>query len=134
MSDDQFKVQWSVSLPPAAQYAKGDMLNIRGNSVEEVQAMFDQILQMDSEFIESASNVANLLRAAQVVTEGLSQPAAAEGGAEEGPPASSTGRRCKHGIRTRREGNGSRGKWVGYFCPLKKGDPDQCKPEFEDAN
>lgn len=40
---------------------------------------------------------------------------------------------CNHGVRTRRTGNGAKGAWVGYFCPLQKGDANQCKPIFEDA-
>lgn len=47
--------------------------------------------------------------------------------------SSSDGPACEHGKRQRREGTGSRGAWVGFFCPLKKGDPAQCKPIFEDA-
>lgn len=42
-----------------------------------------------------------------------------------------SGPRCKHGVRTRREGRNNRGPWVGYFCPTPQGTPDQCKPEFE---
>jgi hypothetical protein len=39
---------------------------------------------------------------------------------------------CSHGARTRREGVSAKGPWVGYFCPLKKGDPEQCAPIFGD--
>src|SRR5512135_3698766 len=38
---------------------------------------------------------------------------------------------CPHGERVRREGTSAKGPWVGWFCPLKKNDPNQCKPEFE---
>ncbi|HET6917269.1 MAG TPA: hypothetical protein VFH56_14340 [Acidimicrobiales bacterium] len=66
---EEFKVQWSVSLPPAAQYAKGHMLNLRGQSVAEVESQFDQVLT--GEFIQKATDVASLLVAAGAVTEGL---------------------------------------------------------------
>jgi hypothetical protein len=131
---DEFKVQWSVSLPPAAQYAKGDMLNIRGNTVAEVEAMFDEVLRPDSEFVQKASEVATTLRLAAVVTDGLAGPPAAS---QEPPvtvaagPVAEVVRMCSHGKRTRREGNSARGQWVGWFCPLPKGDPNQCKPDFE---
>jgi hypothetical protein len=136
VSDTEFKVQWSVSLPPAAQYAKGDMLNIRGNSVEEVSALFEGVLDGDSEFLSKAAEVAAHLRTAAKVHDGLNDGAEYQGGQQQqaqqsSPPASSTQRRCTHGIRTRREGDNNRGHWVGYFCPLQKGDPNQCKPEFE---
>jgi hypothetical protein len=40
--------------------------------------------------------------------------------------------KCIHGERTRREGFSTKTNkpWVGYFCPLPKGQP-QCPPEFE---
>ncbi|GII83345.1 hypothetical protein Ssi03_13350 [Sphaerisporangium siamense] len=37
---------------------------------------------------------------------------------------------CAHGEMTYRTGNSAKGAWAGYFCPLEKGDPDQCKPVF----
>lgn len=37
---------------------------------------------------------------------------------------------CKHGARTKRTGTNARGAWTGYFCPLPKGNPEQCKAEF----
>jgi hypothetical protein len=139
---DEFKVQWSVSLPPAAQYAKGDMLNIRGGSVEEVEGLFDAILA--EEFIHKATEVATTLRVSAVVTDGLNDGAGyqtpdapAPAPQPSAPPAASTARRCNHGVRTRREGNYKSGPkqgrpYVGFFCPLERGNPDQCKPEFED--
>lgn len=70
---EEFKVQWSVSLPPAAQYAKGHMLNLRGQSVPEVEAQFDEVLS--GSFIQKATDVAALLVAAANASEGgLTQP------------------------------------------------------------
>lgn len=37
---------------------------------------------------------------------------------------------CKHGARVKREGTSSKGAWTGWFCPLPKGNPDQCKAQF----
>jgi hypothetical protein len=45
--------------------------------------------------------------------------------------AAPQGRFCTHGPRTRRAGTSARGAWVGWFCPLAKGHPDQCSAEFE---
>jgi hypothetical protein len=41
-----------------------------------------------------------------------------------------SGRECKHGPMTKREGSGEKGPWKGYMCPTPKGTPDQCKAEF----
>lgn len=40
-------------------------------------------------------------------------------------------RTCKHGLRVRKSGNSAKGAWVGHMCPLRKEDPDRCKPDFE---
>lgn len=45
-------------------------------------------------------------------------------------PATSNGQRCAHGAMTPRSGTSSKGPWSGYFCPLPKGDANQCKPIF----
>lgn len=44
MSED-WKLQYSVSLPPSAQYAKGDMFNIRADSSDDLENQFDEILR-----------------------------------------------------------------------------------------
>jgi hypothetical protein len=43
---------------------------------------------------------------------------------------SSAGRSCPHGAMTKRTGTSGKGPWTGYFCPLPKGNADQCKPQF----
>lgn len=130
MTDD-FRVQWTVSLPPTAQYAKGDMLNLRGVTVDEVEEQIDAILR--GEFIDKAVKVGHELRATQVVVEGLNAEKVPQndGGQQQQSSAPQSDRTCAHGARVRREGNGRTGAWVGHFCPLPKGDPNQCKPEFE---
>ena len=134
---DEFKVQWSISLPPCAQYAKGHMLNIRDETVEGVVEIFDQILAAD--FIEKAASVAALLVAANVVVQEVANEAPLTTAAVESSqqaaqqntqPQAGSGKFCPHGQRTYRSGTSSKGAWTGYFCPLPKGSPDQCKPEF----
>lgn len=133
MSDEPFKVQWSISLPPAAQYAKGDMLNVRGNSPEEVEEQFDAILR--GEFIDKATQVAHELRATASVTDGLdAKPAAQSQPAQQQQSQQSSGApSCAHGERKWVTGNGRTGAWAGWFCPLPKGSQGQCKPEFVDV-
>jgi hypothetical protein len=135
MSEENYKVQWSVSLPPAAQYAKGDMLNIRGESVAEVEGLLERALSGD--FINKAAEVAALVRAAAVVTDTFTptqdaapqqvQPQQTQQQAPAGPVYT-----CVHGKRTERTGTNARGAWTGYFCPLKKGDPNQCEVVWGD--
>lgn len=124
---EEFKVQWSISTPPSAQYAKGDMLNLRGDTVEEVEAIFDVVLAGD--FLTKATEVASLLRAAGVVDTVLSppppEPIAPEPEPESG--GATVTRVCPHGKRVKRTGTNDRGPWTGWFCPLPKGDANQCK-------
>jgi hypothetical protein len=130
MSDETFKVQWSVSLPPVAQYAKGHMLNLRGQTVEEVNDLLDAVLDNDGTFLVKAIEVGSVL----LVAQGLNSPDAAADPQEtlraSGPV--DTSHVCKHGKRDYKTGNGARGKWEGYFCPQPKGSPDQCAVEWVD--
>lgn len=122
---DEFKLQWSVSLAPVAQYAKGHMFNFRGNTVEELNSLFDEVL--GSETVQKALDVAALLTAADVVTT-ATKGAGQESQGESNVTALKT---CAHGVRERREGTNSRGKWVGYMCPQPKGAKDKCDPIWE---
>jgi hypothetical protein len=126
MSDETFKVQWSVSLPPVAQYAKGHMLNLRGQTVEEVNELLDAVLENDGTFLVKAVEVGSVL----LVAQGLNSPdvPASQDGGASGPV--DTSHVCKHGKRDYKTGNGARGKWEGYFCPQPKGSSDKCDPEW----
>jgi hypothetical protein len=132
VSEDNYKVQWSVSLPPAAQYAKGDMLNIRGESAEEVERLFDEITS--GEFVDKATEVANLVRLAAGVSVSAQADTAADQQSVQSQPAQSQPQTsgqihtCAHGKRTEYHGTNTRGAYTAYFCPLKKGDPAQCEP------
>jgi hypothetical protein len=63
-------------------------------------------------------------------------PAAARSGGNGGgnrpasTPPGQQAKSCSHGEMVYRSGNGAKGPWSGHFCPLEKGDPDQCKPIF----
>lgn len=61
------------------------------------------------------------------------QPSQQDGGASNyatNSGSSAGGKQCAHGAMTLREGVSAKGPWKGYFCPLKKGDPAQCRAEF----
>lgn len=127
---DEFKVQWSISLPPAAQYAKGDMLNLRGNTVDEVDQLFDAVLENDSSFLVKAANVGALLRScANVVDPGSGEKADA-GPQDSGP--SNTTHVCAHGKRVYKTGTGRKGKWEAWFCAAPKDASDKCDPVWVD--
>lgn len=50
------------------------------------------------------------------------------------PSTAPTGRNCKHGPMTKRQGSSAKGPWKGYMCPTPKGTPDQCEPIFLKRN
>jgi hypothetical protein len=50
------------------------------------------------------------------------------------PSTAPTGRSCKHGPMTKRQGASAKGPWKGYMCPTPKGTPDQCEPIFLKRN
>lgn len=124
---DEFKVQWSVSLPPAEQYAKGDMLNIRGETAEEVEELFDAIL--DGKFIEKATDVGNVLRAAAKLKGSVREESDKGNPKKDEPAKTEGGRFCEHGKREYRSGERNGKKWAGYFCPQKK-KSEQCDVDW----
>lgn len=114
---DEYSVQVSISLPPAAQYAKGDMINFRGADAAEVYTLLDEALSTG--LLEKAAEASAAYLAASGLgakTESV-QPAASSGGPN--------GRSCKHGSMVYREGYRGDKKWSGYFCP-EKSKSQQC--------
>jgi len=129
---DEFKVQWSVSLPPVAQYAKGHMLNLRGDTVDEVERLIDGVLENDGEFLTKAIEVGSVLLVAQGFN--TPEPQQGEGGSSAGSsgPVDTT-HVCQHGKREYKTGKGRTGEWAGWFCPRPKGAADKCDPEWVDT-
>jgi hypothetical protein len=60
LSDDAFQYQLSVSLPPSEQYAKGDMVNVRGRNAQE---FLQNLLNLDEHMAAEAGRVAADIRA-----------------------------------------------------------------------
>lgn len=50
------------------------------------------------------------------------------------PSTAPTGRACKHGPMTKRQGASAKGPWKAYMCSTPKGTPDQCEPIFLKRN
>lgn len=113
-------------------------LTIDADNAEDLYNRLQDVTAHDGQLLAKIAEVAEQLRAAHTVyVTPASQPASSGFGSgatqtHSEPAPSGQVKTCPHGTRTRREGNGSKGKWVGYFCPLPKGDPNQCKPEWED--
>lgn len=74
--------------------------------------------------------VANLQQGGLLPQPGLSSQAPPDYPQQQAAPAVAAPS-CAHGARTRRTGTSARGPWTGWFCPLPKGDPAQCKAQFE---
>ncbi|MGS2646049.1 hypothetical protein [Streptosporangium sp. G12] len=98
------------------------------NSVQEAEATLNEAKAL----LELTAKVAKF---AKTLDSGTAPRPAASAGTAPSRPATSTppgqqGKSCAHGEMTYRTGNGTKGPWAGYFCPLQKGDPDQCKAIF----
>lgn len=111
---DEFKLQWSISLPPVAQYAKGHMFNLRADTVEEMNALFDEVIA--SETMEKALSVAELLTGVQTVTSVMNNDSSSPSGDTSNVAPLKT---CQHGKRVYKSGHGKKGDWEGWFCPEK---------------
>ena len=110
---------YTVSFKAGPNY-KEALIVARGDTVQELES---NILALQETVLGLVAETQNLFLTATAAL-------------DNGPSASITtlpvsGRSCPHGQRVRREGNSTKGHWVGHFCPLPKGDSNQCKPEFE---
>lgn len=131
MSD--YKIQWNISLPPVAQYAKGHMLNIAAESLEELNEYLDALIASDT--LEKAVGVAASLAALSGVVPDAARtiasvPSESAAASSAGPDATVTQlRTCAHGKREYKEGWKNGKKWSGYFCP-EKAKANQCEVDW----
>ena len=126
------RVKVALFLPPSAQYAKGDGVFFEGDSAAEVASLLEDAIA-NGGLIEKAVEAAKVY----LVESGLGANSTAGSGGEGAQvvpfPTSAPQeeiRTCPHGKLGRREGDNNRGHWVGWFCPLPKGDPNRCRPQF----
>lgn len=138
---DDYAVQVSLSLPPSAQYAKGDMINFRGGSSEEVASLLEDAIQngLLTKAIE-ASKVYLVESGLTAPADQFNSPAASAPPFAQGTPApaaapaqTTPAPMCQHGKRTWKTGSGAKGSWYAWFCPAPKGAPDQCAAVWADA-
>lgn len=113
------------------------MLNLRADSSGELAAHLDGVdVQRAVDFISTLNAVQNagpVTQPQQGVNpnsgwqpQGPSQPSTPPPSQPSGPPAD--GMYCQHGPRRRYDGKKGNKAYTGYFCPLEKGDPNQCAP------
>ncbi|SNS38551.1 hypothetical protein SAMN05216276_1008177 [Streptosporangium subroseum] len=94
------------------------------NTVEEAETT----LNGAKNYLELVARVAKF---AKTLDPGTPAPAARSAASPAAParsqastPPGQQGNACSRAEMTYRTGNGARGPWAGYFCPLQKGDPD----------
>lgn len=119
---------WAVQLSVKS----GDnMLNVRAPSAAGLLGELDSL----AEFATEIDDKVTAIKAMECLKSGGVQAGANSqyGGARQASQGgqNTAGRGCIHGPMTYRTGNGAKGPWQGWFCPLPKGDRDACKPVFQ---
>lgn len=104
-------------------------VTVDGDNAADLEAKLDSLT--DS-VLTKVAEVAELLRAAHTVVAGGDTGATGgqtpAQGATVTPSNGGSGlKTCEHGVRVKREGTNSRGKWTGYFCALPKGSQGACE-------
>ena len=124
MSVESTESVYTVTLKGGAGY-EAPWIVVRGDNPAEVEENLDALTE---NLLQKVNDVASLFRGAGVVaTPSLPHD---QGATVTQHPASADLKTCEHGVRVRREGTNSKGKWVGYFCALPKGTPGACAVEW----
>ncbi len=121
--DDGYKIQVSYKLGNN----QAGMLNIRGQSVAEVDESLSQVREL---LLPGLTGLEEELKAVGLiqqsfngqVTNARPQPAAAPAVPGQSGPAPT----CVHGARVYKSGD----DWQGWFCPAQKNDPTKCKAQY----
>ncbi|WP_431911625.1 hypothetical protein [Nonomuraea jabiensis] len=102
---------------------------IHSDSIEEAERSLNEAKNL----LELTAKVARFAKTLDSGTAPAGQRGNGNGGGQRQqqstPPGVET-KTCAHGEMTYRTGNSAKGPWAGYFCPLEKGNPDQCKAVF----
>ncbi|MEU4726491.1 hypothetical protein AB0G06_43425 [Nonomuraea dietziae] len=102
------------------------------DSVEEAKATLNQAKEL-LELTAKVAKYAKTLDSGTAPAANRGNGGGGIGGAQRQQSSTPPGveaKRCAHGDMKYLTGNGAKGPWAGHFCPLEKGDPDQCKPIF----
>lgn len=139
MSEDTWKLQASYKFGQHGQ----NMLNVRGNSTQELEYHATQLLQ--TEATQTLGALGALLTAVETV-EAVPTPVNAQGGPGYVSPmptpvpvqhapghqqqAAPTPPNCPHGPRKYAKGVNAKGPWQAWFCALDRGTPGACDPQW----
>lgn len=133
MSDES--LPFKATLKAGAGY-EAPWVTVDAATGAELVARLDELTQ---DVLAKVTDTASLFRAAHAVSAGFGEQAttgaaakpAAQPAAEQKSNVTAL-KTCEHGVRVKRSGTSKRGDWTGYFCPLEKGNPNQCDPIWED--
>jgi len=130
---ENWSAQVSIKTPA------GTLINLRGERGEQVEAQLAWITGVAPAIVAAeaafagVATVAQSFPGAQVVQQdgpSWSQQGSQQA-APQAAPAQPAGKTCVHGPMVYREGNGAKGPWKAYFCPLPQArKAEQCQPEF----
>lgn len=125
---------WTVQA--SYKFGNGHMLNVRAGNVTEFAELLGQV-EKGLERIIGVGDITAAVTAAAPITQAAPAPAPVAPATPWTPPPAApaaepaaSGRMCAHGAMVQRNGVSARGPWSGWFCPLPKGDPNQCKAVF----
>lgn len=131
---DNWGVQASYKFGTNAQ----SMLNVRAEDADTLKIHLDVLAQGD--VLSSLTHLGQVLEAASALTPVTSPAAPAPAPApsnvtpfpqqqlHSGPVQAPS---CPHGVRKFNRGVGAKGPWAAYFCPLEKGNPNACAPDWQ---
>ena len=130
MSDESPTDTYTASFKTHPGY-DASLIVVRGNTVEELVANAQALTNGDTSALQVVVDVQNTLHAINTVS-APDVPQSEPAPAQQAPQgAAEVVRVCSHGKRVRKTGTSAKGAWAGWFCPLPKGSPDQCKPDWE---
>ncbi|GAA3536826.1 hypothetical protein GCM10022419_015800 [Nonomuraea rosea] len=97
---------------------------IHSDTVAEAEAT----LNSSKDFLALVAKVAKYAKTLDSGTAPAARSAGNGGGQQrQSPPPGQAGKTCAHGEMKYVTGNGAKGPWKAYFCPLDRNDPDACK-------
>lgn len=123
MSED-----WKIQVSPKS--PSGTLINIRGNTPEEISALIGGIQELVVEVVALEKALGAVTTLAPLSTGTTTAFPTAPPISVQAPPTApaSSGPTCVHGARKYVTGKSARGPWQAWMCPTPKDSPDKCDP------